>query len=196
MKKSILSVLILALVFPFFVLFVISCAEDKKTETTESPQTPQPQSGKAQERIEVVVDLAAEEAAIRAAWERYAEGVRAGDMKIIAKAWLNLSTTDVQLYAIWGDNERVSGRGWPSVSKLIEFWLAPVIGITIRRLDGPIGNIVIKGSKASGTGKANYIQANMNFVALFKKNEGEWRIQAVSFDAIHAKPEIIEPLQP
>lgn len=193
MRKSTLSVLILLLAFPFF---VISCAEEEKVETPKADETAQPQAAKEEEKVEPVVDLAAEEAAIKAAWERYGEGVRAGDINIIEKAWLNTVTQDIQFYAVWGDNERVSGRGWPSVKKLLNSWLTPGVGITHKRFSAPIGNIVIKGSKASGTGRGNYIQSNMNFVALFKKVSGQWSIQAVSFDAIHPKPEIIEPLQP
>lgn len=191
MKKPILSAFILILALPFF---LISCS-DEKPEVPAADTTSQP-TAKAQEQPDQAVDLAAEEAAIRAVWAKYAEGVSAGDMKIIEKAWLTQNTNDIQLYLVWGDNERVSGKGWPSVKKLIDAWLTPGVGITSRRLNGPIGNIVIKGSRASGTGRANYIQSNMNFVALFKKNADEWRIQAVSFDAMHAKAEILEPLQP
>ena len=178
MKRSFQTYLACAL----FIVGLIACGGDSEDDTDKQPTQPSVQpstSTKGSETIQITVDFAAEEEAIKEAFTLHAEAIGTEDSNKFMAYWLRSESAEVFVTWVFWAGKLETHLGWQAVKKGWE----GIFHIRSGKMTVEIESVAINktGRKASLRGKYRWA-VNGNLIALMVKDREEgWKLKQVDY---------------
>lgn len=178
MKTKALCYIILGL----FIIVFVGCGDsddEQETQVTKPKSTLEELEDEVFEPEEMVVDFAAEEAAIRKLFTSHNDALRARDWDEAMEHWLRLEKKEVFMIQNFAGTttiiEKWSGveGTWEATSKLIG-------SVPIPRTMGQVG-IDKRGKEATLRGTYSWLGGTKYIAAFRKDKDGNWKIRAIDF---------------
>lgn len=185
-----------------------SCAKEEKAEP---PAVSSAETAKPAQPVERAVDIEAEKSDILKMFDAHSQAVNANrpkgkqNLDDIFKHWIQDNNKNVALYLTINILGPFSSEAetWPDVKNLWEKLLDSDLPIEVPVFQAQPyvatlsdSNIVIKGTRASGTGNGKWGSGQpAKVIALFTKRGGKWYIQALEMNSTN-QANRLKPLEP
>ena len=178
MKRKFRTYLICAL----FVVGFIACGEDSTDDADKQPAQPSVQpstSTKDSEAIQITVDFAAEEEAIKEAFTLHGEAIGTEDPNEFMAYWLRSESEEVFVTWVFWAGKLETHRGWQEIKKGWE----GIFNIRKGKMTVEISSVAINktGKRASLRGSYRWAVNGQLIALMVKDREEGWQIKQVDY---------------
>ena len=166
------------LICVLFIMGFIACGGDSDNEADKQPTKPSTSTGGG-ETIQITVDFAAEEEAIKEAFTLHAEAIGTENSNDFMAYWLRSESQDVFVTWVFWAGKLETHRGWQEIKKGWE----GIFNIRSGKMTVEIDTVAINttGRKASLRGTYRWA-VNGRIIALMVKDREEgWKIQQADY---------------